>query len=71
MLTAAIHLFCYTGARLGAIIPLDSSVEARNSRIDQKLKRIVRPGSNFLRTTSSDDDELTGIRWRVRPVSSL
>lgn len=65
MLTAGIHLFCYTRARLGAIVPPDESVEVRNARIERKEKRIVRPGSNFVSTTRSNKDELTGIRWRV------
>ncbi|RMD40828.1 hypothetical protein DV735_g4286, partial [Chaetothyriales sp. CBS 134920] len=64
MLTTALYIYCYTGARLGAIVPLDSTVEARNSRIKKKEERIVRPGSNFLRTTRADKDELSGIRWR-------
>jgi hypothetical protein len=71
MLTTGLFVYCYTGARLGAIIPLDSTVEARNSRIKKKEQRIVRPGSNFARTTSSDEDELSGLRWRVSMQSRV
>ena len=62
MLTMALYLYCYMGARLDAIIPLDSTVEVRNSRIKKKIQWIVRPGSNFSRTTSFDKDKLIGIR---------
>jgi hypothetical protein len=68
ILTAALHLFCYTGARIGAIIPLDKDTAARNSRRESKIRRTIRPGSNFQSRIDLDDDELKGIRWKVRQL---
>jgi hypothetical protein len=65
ILTGALHLFCYTGALIGAIIPLDKDTTTRNSRQKAKMKWTVRPGSNFQSRPDLDDDELKGIRWKV------
>ena len=58
MLTAALLLLCYTGARPGTLFPFDKDTISQSARLKREEKRGIVPGPNLA--------DMKGIQWKVR-----